>query len=116
MIIYMKSVEGSPKKRALTKPLSCMSESGMEEFIPVGFIWDGSSVPALFQGIFPRHKHPISSARHDWRCRNAKNKADRKYADAQFKKDVGKTSWGITANLGYIGVRIGAFFGVGSNF
>jgi len=110
-IIYMRNVPGKPINRALTAPLAC----GDEE-IPIGFEWDGSSVPFLFQGFFPRHRHPIASCRHDWRCKNAKNKEDRAFADKEFQKDVGTTSWWITKKAGYYGVRIGAFFGIGNNF
>jgi len=110
-LIYMRNVEGQPDHRALTAPLVCD-----DEYIPIDFTWDGSSVPRLFQGFFPRHRHPVASCRHDFRCGRAKNKAERAYADKQFEIDVGKTSWKITSKVGYLGVRIGAFFGIGSNF
>ena len=116
MIIFMRSVEGKPLCRALTEPLVVTWRNRTPTMIPVGFEWDGSSVPRLLQGIFPRHRHPIASCRHDYRCGKAKNKRDRKYADREFQEDVGKTSWWITKKVGYFGVRIGAFFGVGSNF
>lgn len=116
MTIYMRSVPGKPDHRALTKALTCDKQDGSFGVVPIGFEWDGSSVPFLFQGIFPRHKHPIASCRHDWRCRNAKNAAERKWADGQFEKDVGTTSWWITKKVGYVGVRIGAFLGIGNNF
>ncbi|RLB94627.1 MAG: hypothetical protein DRH26_00735 [Deltaproteobacteria bacterium] len=116
MFIFMKNVEGQPKMRELTSPLSCGTQNGNIESIPVGFTWDGSSVPWLFQGLFPRHRHPIASCRHDFRCGRAKNKADRKFADEQFKQDVTVTSWKITASVAYVGVRVGSFLGIGSNF
>jgi hypothetical protein len=109
--IYMRTVKNKPKNRALTQPLPCG-----DGFVPINFEWDGSSVPWFFQRVFPRHNHPIASCRHDFRCRLAKNDEERKFADKEFKKDVGRTSWKITANIGYIGVRIGAFFGIGSDF
>jgi len=115
-IIYMRSVPGKPTHRALTKKLSCQNQDGSEGFIPFNFQWDGSSVNIFIRGIFPRHRHPIASCCHDWRCKNAKTKADRAFADKEFKKDVEKTSWWITAIVGYIGVRIGTFFGYGSIF
>ena len=115
-IIYMRNVEGKPKMRALTQYLPCVMPDGSTHTIPFDFSWDGSSVPVLFQGIFPRHRHPVASCKHDYRCGQAKNKAERKFADEQFRIDVGKTSWKITSKIGYWGVRIGAFFGVGSNF
>lgn len=115
-IIYMRTVLERPNNRVLTRPLYCKNFDGTMGIIPVGFEWDGSSVPWVFQGFFPRHRHPIASCRHDWRCRNAKNAAERKFADEQFKLDVGETSWWITAQVGYIGVRTGAFLGIGNNF
>lgn len=115
-IIYMQNVPGKPLHRELSKPLPCKQRNGALGKIPAGFVWDGSSVPRFFQRIFPRHRHPIASCRHDWRCRNAKNAAQRKWADEQFREDVGKTSWWITKQVGYVGVRVGAFFGVGCNY
>lgn len=115
-IIHMRNVEGDPKARALDAPLPYIQQDGTWKEIEVGFTWDGSSVPRIFQGFFPRHRHPIASCRHDKRCEEATCKEDRAFADAQFKIDVATTSWRITSTLGYIGVRIGAFFGVGSNF
>jgi hypothetical protein len=102
--------------RALTQPLGYIDQYGQPQEIPIGFIWDGASAPWIFNRIFPRHRHPVATCKHDWRCGHAKNKKDRAFADKEFEKDVGKTSWWITKKLGYFGVRIGAFFGVGSNF
>lgn len=115
-IIYMRNVPGKPDHRALIEPLPYKHWDGSIRYISAGFEWDGSSVPFLFQGLFPRHKHPIASCRHDKRCGDAKNKAERKFADQQFELDVGTTSWWITKKMGYAGVRIGAFFGIGSSF
>lgn len=112
-LIVMRNVPGKPLHRALWLPLSCPSFDGAIGQVPAGFEWDGSSVPWIFQRIFPRHNHPIASCRHDWRCRNAKSAAERAWADREFEKDVATTSWWITAKLGYLGVRIGAALGVG---
>ena len=114
--IYMRNVPGEPKLRALTIPLECKMWDGSTDQIPVDFSWDGSSVPWIFQGIFPRHRHPIASCRHDYRCRKAENAKQRAWNDKQFKADVSTTSWKITALVGYAGVRVGAFFGIGNNF
>src|SRR6056297_3666152 len=95
-IIYMRNVPGKPKCRALTAPLYCKNMDGSSGYIPFDFEWDGSSVPFIFQGFFPRQRHPIASCRHDWRCLNAKNKTERAWADKEFEKDVGKTSWWVT--------------------
>ena len=115
-IIFMRNVEDDPDGRALTQPLYCINQDGTDDCIPIDFTWDGSSVPWVFQGFFPRHRHPIASCRHDWRSHRAKNRSERRFADEQFRLDVGATSWRITAWFGYAGVRVGAFFGVGSFF
>ena len=115
-LIYMRNVEGKPKMRALTAPLPCEMWDGTVDEIPAGFMWDGSSVPVIFQGIFPRHRHPVASCKHDFRCGKAKNKKQRAWSDKKFKADVATTSWKITSWLGYAGVRIGAWIGIGSNF
>jgi hypothetical protein len=112
----MRNVPGTDNDRALDQPLPLLMMDGTESEVPANFVWDGASVPMLFQGIFPRHNHPIASCRHDWRCKHAKNAAERKFADEQFEIDVGTTGWWITKKVGYLGVRIGAFFGIGSNY
>lgn len=110
--IYMRNVPDKPLHRALTAPLR-LNRLGAE--IPAGFEWDGSS-SGIFRGVFPKWRHPIASCRHDWRCQHAKNAAERKEADQRFRDDVGATSWWITKQVGYAGVRIGALFGVGVNY
>lgn len=117
-IIYMRNVPGKGNQhlRALTASLACKAMDGSWEVIPAGFQWDGSSVPWVFQGFFPRHRHPIASCRHDWRCGRAKNAAERKFADDEFKRDVGRTSWWITKQVMHLGVRVGAALGIGSNY
>jgi len=115
-IIHMRNVPGKPNKRALTLPLSCTKINGEKGAIPAGFEWDGSSSPLLLRGIFPRHRHPIASCRHDYRCGKAKNPEERAWADKEFEKDVGATSWWITKKLGYMGVRIGAWLGIGCHY
>jgi hypothetical protein len=115
-LIFMRNVPGQPRMRALTQELACLMPGGWIEQIPVGFMWDGSSVPWVFQGFFPRHWHPIASCRHDWRCLHAKNANDRLFADREFREDVGQTSWWITKQAGYLGVRIGALLGVGKHY
>ncbi len=112
-IICMRNVPGKPNHRALTAPLPYRRMDGTTGLIPPPFDWDGSSVPWIFQGFFPRHKHPIASCRHDWRCRNAETPGERLFADREFERDVGRTSWWITKKFGYIGVRIGAYLGIG---
>lgn len=115
-IIHMRNVPGRPSNRALDAPLLCKNYDDSFGEVPINFEWDGSSVPFIFRGIFPRHDHPIASCRHDWRCINAKNSAERLWADQEFRKDVGTTSWWITKQFGYLGVRIGAFLGIGVHY
>ena len=111
-----RTVYNEPLHRALTKSRSCVMPDGHTDIIPVGYEWDGSSVPFFLQGTFPRWRHPIASVKHDWRCEKATNESERKFADEQFEKDVGKTSWWVTKKLGYVGVRFGSFFGIGNRF
>lgn len=115
-VVYMRTVLERPLNRVLTQPHYCPGKNGNQDIVPAEFEWDGSSVPALLQFIIQRHRHPVASCRHDWRCRNAKNPEERKWADEQYRKDVGSTSWKITALAGYVGVRIGATFGVGVHY
>ena len=117
-IIHMRNV---PKKgdgwRALDAPLVCKMWPGFKGApeVPADFEWDGNS-SGLLAPVFPQWNHPIASCRHDWRCSQAKNDAQRKWADEQFEKDVGTTSWWITKKLGYLGVRAGAMLGIGNDF
>ena len=117
-VVYMRT-SSDPKKslhRILTKPLPYFKYDGTMGEIETGFDSDGSSVPEWLRGIFPRHRHPVAFFRHDKRCREAKSATERKRADNQFRTDVRKTSWWITAAIGYCGARIGALFGVGVNY
>ena len=115
-ILYMHTDPDNPDIRVLTAPLPCPMEDRPDHTIGAGFTWDGASTPLLLLPLFPKWNHPISTCRHDHRCREARNAHDREWADKQFEKDVGTTGWWITKKIGYIGVRVGAFFGVGSNF
>lgn len=117
-VIHMRTVpEKGDKVRALDAYLPCKMWPGAEQFdvIPSDFEWDGNS-SGLFAPIFPQWNHPIASCRHDWRCYHAKNAEQRKWADEQFRKDVGTTSWWITKQVGYLGVRAGAMLGIGSRY
>lgn len=114
-ILYLRTIIERPDNRALTADHYCVAIDGTQDVIPKDFEWDGSS-SGLLAPIFPQWKHPIASCRHDWRCRKARNAKERKWADVQFEKDVGETSWWITKKLGYAGVRIGAMFGVGVHY
>jgi hypothetical protein len=112
-IIHMRNVPGQPDMRALDIPLPLKNMDGSDGEVPIDYHWDGSSVPWLARGFFPRHRHPIASCRHDYRCEHAKTPEERLFADEEFKRDVRKTSWWITAQGGYLGTRIGAYLGSG---
>ena len=114
-VLYMHTVLERPNNRVLTFRHHCPGMLEEQDIIPAGFEWDGAS-SGLLAPVFPRHNHPIASCRHDWRCSNARNAAERKWADEQFREDVGETSWWVTKQVGYIGVRIGAMFGVGVSY
>ncbi len=114
--IPMKQVVGDPDHLYLTDDFHCMGNN-----IPKGFKWDGASSPniPIARWIAPKyHKNIVASCLHDFECRIAKNDSDRKKADFKYwllKKYVEKdTSW--KNRFSWRGVRIGAFFGIGSNF
>jgi hypothetical protein len=51
---------------------------------------------------------------HDWNCKNAKNKGDRKRADKLFRKMLLEAGLNrARAWAGYMGVRMGAKMGIG---
>lgn len=110
--IHMSDVEGKPDHRKLDVTFPRFGDG---PDIPAGFEWDGASVPRLFRSAFPKHRHPKASCGHDYDCSLAKNKKERKEADERFKRCVNRTSK-IEGFIGFIGVRIGSFFGVGNNF
>lgn len=86
---------------------------------PQGFVFDGASSPWFARWIIPKfYKMLKASCRHDWACHNAKNWHERLLADIVFflmAYYVEKLSlWRCV--LGLVGVRIGAFFGIGKNY
>jgi len=102
-------------------------------FVPQGFISDGASAPRVFWWIIPPYKQTAeASVVHDYLCKNAKNKMERRKADKLFyrilKKDlvpkVGsgfifqykRSSGHLRALAGYLGVRLGAFLGIGVRY
>lgn len=107
----LSTIKGKTDWRRTTTELPCG-----DGFIEVGFEFNGASVGPL-RFLFPKWKHPIATCRHDKRCNEAdkykKNNYDtykklRKFADAEFKKDVGKGGNWWEKQVGYIGVRVGA--------
>jgi hypothetical protein len=117
-ILYYQTVPPlGDKWRELSHPLPCKMWPGYDgpEEISAGFRWDGNST-SILSPLYPKWNHPIASCRHDYRCWLAKNSAQRKWADGQYRLDVATTGWWITANAGYIGVRAGAMLGIGNSF
>lgn len=112
--IYMRSVPGKLDVMELTQPLPC--GNGL---IPAGYQWNGASSGLLRKVIvfnFPKWKHPIATCRHDFRCERATSPDDREFADNRFKIDVGKGGTRWEQVKGFFGVRLGAMFGVGSDY
>jgi hypothetical protein len=95
--------------------------------VPIGFAFDGASAPRIFWFIIPPFKRTKKAACiHDWLCRGAKNMKERKVADEAFykalrevriiDKKTGREKSGIArwrCQLGYLGVRVGAYMGIG---
>lgn len=112
--IYMRSVPGKLDVMELTRPLPC--GNGL---IPVGYRSNGAS-SGIFRKVlflnFPKWKHPVASFKHDFRCERATSAEDRKFADQRYCIDVGKGGTKWEQVKGFVGVRIGAMFGVGSDY
>ena len=79
-----------------------------DELIPIGFRWNGASVGPL-RRFFPKWKHPIATCRHDARCAAALTVEERKFADREFFRDVGKGGTKWEQLKGYSAVRLGAY-------
>lgn len=122
--IKMSSVKGSLDYRKLLEPIPCG-----DSWIPLPFTSDGSSNLRILSPLIPKWRHPVFYFRHDFRCRlirkmqaegMSKKEAEkyRKIADQLGRKDimVGQTSKFVgvlESSIAYVGVRIGAFFGIG---
>lgn len=89
--------------------------------IPRGFVWDGASTPnaPLARFLAPKyHKNIRASCIHDFLCRIAKNSEDRRKADSAYyiaKKYIEKDH-PLRSKIAWLGVRIGAFLGVGNYY
>jgi hypothetical protein len=87
--------------------------------VPAGFEFDGASTPRIFWSILPPFKDTkIAACIHDYLCIQARTKEDRLYADKLFYhilKHQGRIS-GLRALIGYVGVRLGAFAGIGVRY
>jgi hypothetical protein len=87
--------------------------------VPAGFIFDGASTPRIFWSIVPPFKcTKEASCVHDWLCIKATSKEERLAADRlffQMLRECGDLSL-IRSTVGYVGVRVGAFFGLGVRY
>jgi hypothetical protein len=87
--------------------------------VPAGFQFDGASTPRVFWSIIPPFKDVKAAACvHDYLCEAAKNRDDRLFADRLFYRML-RENPRINDNralAGYIGVRIGAFAGIGVRY
>jgi hypothetical protein len=89
--------------------------------IPEGFEWNGASSPniPLIRFIAPKfYKNVIASCIHDYKCGLAKNSAERKEADGTYwlAKRFIERDTSVKCDISWAGVRVGAFFGIGSSF
>jgi len=87
--------------------------------VPVGFEFDGCSTPRILWSVIPPMKRTkVAACLHDYLCKHAKTPEERKYADGIFKKcleDTAKINK-FRIGVGYLGVRLGAFFGAGVRY
>jgi hypothetical protein len=86
--------------------------------VPAGFSFDGASAPRIFWPIIPPLKGTKKAACvHDWLCMNAKSAMERHVADLLFYMMLLEAGLGLVRSFfGYLGVRIGAFFGIGVRY
>lgn len=86
--------------------------------VPPGFRFDGASAPRVFWSVIPPFKGTKKAACvHDWLCKNAKGPLDRHIADLLFYIMLLEAGLNrVRSFIGYMGVRIGAFFGIGVHY
>lgn len=86
--------------------------------VPTGFRFDGATVPRFFWNIIPPFKQTKkASCVHDYLCSIAKTPEDRLEADRLFFTMLREGEVNVVrASIGYLGVRIGAMFGVGVRY
>jgi len=108
--LYTKTTD-NPRIREVTQDWRYNGDT-----VPKGFLTDGASSPRIFWGIVSPFLNPKSSCYHDYLCSIAKNKAERKLADKEYRKLVGSENSKVEKILAYAGVRIGAWLGIGNRF
>lgn len=86
--------------------------------VPKDFKWNGASVPWFATPIIPKaYKTLEASCLHDWLCADAETPVEREAADRAFIEVLrGKGFNKVRLKLGYWGVRLGAFFGIGVKY
>lgn len=107
----METIEGS-KNLKVSEDFHCKYAT-----VPKDFEWDGNSAPVGL--IIKRYSEGFrASLVHDYLCRGAIDAQERKAADEAYRAilvELGLVDpWRI--KLGYLGVRIGAFFGIGVHY
>ena len=107
--IHCKTVMGCPGWRCLLKEYRYKHIT-----VPERFKWNGASTPTFAKLIIPKFELTLeATCVHDYLCKHAVTKADRKEADILFKEMLRLKGMGkVRSQLGYWGVRIGAFFSV----
>ena len=149
--IHMKTVHVEVEKRRLLKPWKKKKviEQWREvdkvpflykgEIVPVGFRWNGSSVPRLFWAIISPWKNPKASCWHDFKCgqiqiekeladilleKNTINYEEysqriheleerRKVADDDYADLIGRSENAVVEHFAWSGTRLGSFLGYG---
>lgn len=122
--IKMAAVKGCLSHKQLLEPIPCGNS-----WIPLPFKWDGSSNPRFLSPLIPKWRHPVFSAKHDFRCKIIRQlRRDgmswreamklRKIADKLGREDImigqkSKLVGETEAFIAYIGVRLGAYIGAG---
>lgn len=114
--IHCAQIVGEPDYLILTQDFHCLGD-----IIRAGFRWNGASSPSIpiFRFIAPKfYKNIVASCWHDFRCGEAASKQERKVADEGYYllKKYAECDNSVKCQLSYVGVRVGAIFGVGNNF
>ena len=106
---------GEANKRTLSQDLHYFSDFADKLIlVPAGFVYDGASVPKLFQRFYPKFgaKYDYASCVHDFLCEEANShvgeeyKTKRKLADDIFKEIsilAGVSKWRVHSM--YLAIR-----------
>lgn len=100
-------------KKGVYKVLEDVTYKGVT--VPKDFVYDGASVPLVLTPIIPRmYGTAKASLFHDYMCRVAKNKEDRREADVFFRDFLIEEGMSEErAKAAFQGVRLGAALGLG---